>query len=315
VKNLVGKYKRPQLSQSYAILTFYFQLLKQRLLFSILVIFLGFVGRALTVVVFVLVLKVFLSILEPESSVAITNHFLLDTLGFELEQQQVLMGLVSVLSVLIMFQFLINKLNLFLFLKLRAALLSFVLESKLNNHTLTHLNICLDKIPQGFDAVVKSSEIVLFYSVLLSAIFYLSPLTGFLVLFIVPSIVFIMLIKGRKEVHVQAEMHAKRKEIKSLDDDIDAFLHLNEQTYLYGRNSLIYADLLGGLAIISLILVFYFISPQESGSGLRGLAALFLVFSVRFAIVYAGELSRLLGRVLQQRVIIEKISLNPFKDS
>jgi len=119
-----------------------------------------------------------------------------------------------------------------------------------------------------------------------------------------------MLIKGRKEVHVQAEMHKQRKNIKTLDDDIEVLLELNKRTYLYGRNSVIYADLLSGLAIVCLILVFYFIDTVSDSDGLQGIAALFLVFSVRFAIVYAGELSRLLGRVLQQRVIIEK---NPYK--
>ncbi len=65
-------------------------------------------------------------------------------------------------STLMVLQFAINKLNLYLFLKLRAALLSFILMRKLNDHVLVHLNICLDKVPQGYDAVIKSSEILLF---------------------------------------------------------------------------------------------------------------------------------------------------------
>lgn len=313
MKNTVGKPSRPQLNESLSVLAFYYSLLSQKAFSSGLVIFLGFLARALTVLVFVLVLKVFLSILEPESSIKIANSFLLESVGIELDQSQISTGLVSILLFLMILQFAINKLNLFLFLKLRASLLSLLLPRQLNEHLLTHLNICLDKVPQGYDAVIKSSEILLFYLIILSAIFYLSPLAGFLVLVVVPLIVFIMLIKGRKEVHVQAEMQKQRKGIKSLGDDVETFLLLNEQTYLYGRNSIIYADFLGGVSIVGLILVFYFITPNNGGEGLRGLTALFLVFSVRFAIIYAGELSRFLGRVLQQRVIIEKIQIDPFK--
>lgn len=312
MNSVEGRYNRPQLAEPLAILVFYCKLLRQKPFASALVILLGFIARALTVVVFVLVLKVFLSIFEPESSIKIANSFLLGMTGGEFNQSQILIGLVSILSILVLLQFAINKLNLHLFLKLRASLISFLLARQLNEHVLTHLNICLDKVLHGFDAVIKSSEIVLFYLVLLSVIFYLSPLAGVLVVVIVPLIVFIMLIKGRKEVHVQTEMQAERKKIVGLDDDMESFFQLNRQTYLYGRNSVINADFLGGLSIICLILVFYFMAPNNEGEGLRGLTALFLVFSVRFAIVYAGEFSRLLGRILQQRVIIDKIVIDPF---
>lgn len=304
---------RPQLSESLTILKFYCSLIRQKAILSIVVVFLGFVTRALTVVVFIFVLKVFLSILEPETSVKAANGFLLNFLGFELDQQQVLAGLVGVLSVLVLFQFVISKLNLHLFLRLRASLLSLILKRKLNDHVLIHLNICLDKIPQGIDAIIKSSEILFFYFILLTVIFYLSPLAGLLVLLIVPGIVIAMLLNGRKEVHVQAAMQAKRKTITTLNDDLDGFLRLNEQAYLYGRNSIIHGNLLAGLAIVCLILVFLFFAPEAERDGLQGFTAIFLVFSVRFAIVYAGELSRLLGRVLQQRVIVERISTSLFK--
>ena len=44
----------------------------------------------------------------------------------------------------------------------------------------------------------------------------------------------------------------------------------------------------------------------------QGIAAMLLVFSIRYSLIYAGELSRFLNRLLKQRTIIEKIHHNPF---
>ena len=124
-------------------------------------------------------------------------------------------------------------------------------------------------------------------------------------------ILFMILLKGRKEVFVIQELNENRKKISSLDDDFQRVISLGNDSYMFSRNSIIYADLLGGLGIIIVMLFFAYMKDFDT-FGLSDITSLILVFGVRFAIMYAGEFSRILNRLLQQRVIIEKISNPPF---
>lgn len=110
--------------------------------------------------------------------------------------------------------------------------------------------------------------------------------------------------------HVRQEMVQSRKKILSTNDDISSFVALGAETFKYARNSVTYAQFFAGLALVSMMFLFMFMSPgDETKNHLVGLPALILVFSIRFAFLYAGELSRSLSRVLQQRVFFENIEM------
>ncbi len=126
---------------------------------------------------------------------------------------------------------------------------------------------------------------------------------------IIPILLALLLLKGRKEIFIVQDMRDRRKNITSLDDDIMGVVDLANKQYQYNRNSIINSEFFGGLAIVVMMIVF---SLWFKADGFGGIAALGLVFSIRFAVVYAGELSRHLGRLLQQRTIMDKIVNNPF---
>jgi hypothetical protein len=300
-----------RIKDSMMIIKFYYSLLYRKPLLSTLVIVLGFMARAVSVLVFVMTLKVFLSILDPTTVVKLLETYISKYYDSSLSVSGLLNLLVIGLAGLVIIQLALNKLYLFLFLQLRATLQKMILAKPLNEHFLTNVHVCIDKLPQGYEAVVKVSEILLFYFFLLLGIFYLSKMAGLLLLVIIPLIVLIMVVKGRKEVHVQMDIRDKRKSLVEVDSDYEGYISLNDENYLYGRNSVIYADFFGGFALVFLILVFLIMNPA-GGDSFSGLTALFLVFSIRFAVLYAGELSRFLGKVIQQRVIVDKIATKSF---
>lgn len=299
---------RHSLEDPLRVLRFYSRLLRSYPALSLFVIVVGFLVRGVSVVVFVLTLKVFISILDPDAALNVINQVLVQQGWSPLTTNGLVSVMVGALSILICSQFALNKIGAYSFLHLRSKILNRLLESPINQDARVHFNICLDRVPLGLEAVVKVCEILLFYVVLIANIFFWSVLSGVLVLIIVPIIIFLMLAKGRKEVHLTVNMQQERRDIAEFDDDCDEYLRLKKQTYLIARNNVVYADLFGGLAIVFLTLAFVFMGPSIGG-GVTGVTALLLVFSIRFAIVYAGELGRQLGKVLQQRVIVEKITL------
>ena len=209
-----------------------------------------------------------------------------------------------------MVQFLLNRFYSFVFLSLRTKLTWLLMSMSLASNEELSLHICLDKFPIGFDGIIKTCEIVVFYMFLISAIFYLNIFAGLLVLLLLPFIIMLIVVKGRKEVHVQREMVLSRKTIMSANDDISSYVNLGKETYKLGRNSMAYAQFFAGIALVSVMLIFLFVYPDdETKNHLVGLPALILVFSIRFAFLYAGELSRSLNRVLQQRVLIENMQI------
>ncbi|RBP51486.1 hypothetical protein [Arenicella xantha] len=301
---------RIQFADSMQVLKFYLQLLAKRPMATLFLVFLGFLVRGLSVVVFVLIVKVFLSVIDPSSIVKVVNQFASGYGLAEINQSNLLYALVIILVVLIVAQYVLNKVYLFFFLHYRTATISGLLLSPLNDHVPMHLHICLDKVPIGYEGVIKSLEILLFYFFLFSGIFLINPLAGLLVLLLVPIMLALMLLKGRKEVFVHTEMQQCRKAVLSMDDDYLRALQLINENYMFGRNSIIYSELFGGISIVIMMIAFM-LWYSERQFGFSGVAALFLVFGIRFAVVYAGELSRVLSRVLQQRIIVEKIQHPP----
>lgn len=302
------------LRESFGAIKFHVRLLVREPLLLFSLITSGVLVRFMTVFVFVLIFKVFLTIIDPNVSLVVVNKFLYDILGRIISASEFQLALILTLLFMICVQFLLNKLYLRQYLNLRSAITSWLLKKNLNDHQSMHLHICLDKFPQGFEGIVKSAEILVFYFFLLIGIFFINVLAGFLVVIVVPLMIALMLIKSRKEIHVQKEMQDARRRALEHESEIETVLSLARESYAFARNGITYAEFFGGLAIVTMMSVLLFSYAIDDGISekIAGLAALLLVFCMRFAVVYAGELSRSLGKVLQQRVIIENISNFPF---
>lgn len=300
--------------ESLGAVKFYACLLSREPLPAFLLIATGVLVRFMTVFVFVLTFKVFLTIIDPNVSLVVANTFIHDVIGRNVSATEFQLALISTLLFLIGIQFALNKIYVNQYLKLRHRIVTRLLKKPLNDHRPTHLHICLDKFPQGYEGLVKSLEILVFYFFLMIGIFFINAFAGLLVVTVVPAMIVLMLIKSRKEIHVQKEMQSARKKVLEQESEIERVLSLASENYAFGRNGLTYTEFFGGIAIVIMMSALLFFYTMDDGitDKIAGLTALLLVFCIRFAVVYAGELSRSLAKVLQQRVIVESILHSPF---
>lgn len=283
---------------------FYRILLALRPLSAVMLVLSGLATRVLSVGVFVLIVKVFLTILDPNSSAVVVNAFINDYFEYEVHQDVMIRAMLIGLSALLCCQYFISKFNLWLFLKTKEKIVHSVLKTPLNEHKATHIHICLDYIPMGLDGALKCIEICLFYGLLVMGIFVINPLLGMLLLIVAPLLLMILVMNGRKEVYVVREIRELRQQVNE-PEEAEEVIKLGSKQYSFIRASIINSEFFGGFAIVIMMLLFMLWFDQ---SKIESIAALVLVFSVRFAVIYTGELSRHLGRLLQQRIILTKVS-------
>lgn len=272
----------------------------------------GFLLRGLSILIFVLVLRIFLNIMEPTSGLDSINGFLLEHYETQIDEKIMLTLLLGGLTSLILIQFVLGKINLWITLSTRERVLTILINNSMNDHRETHLHVSIDHIPPGYDAIIKSSEILLFYGVLLLCIFYMSPLMGMIILVAVPLVLGLLLIKGRKEVFVTQEFREVRKRYQetNCEQDLEKMISLSNQSFSFPFTDMINSQFSSNMAIVLIMVCFLFFYENFE---YHGLAAVILVFSIRYSLVYAAELSRLLSRVLKQRTIVTKIETNPFQ--
>ena len=120
----------------------------------------------------------------------------------------------------------------------------------------------------------------------------------------------VLVIKNRNEIHVLKDFQKLRKRVIDHPESLEEVVSLSNSHSRYGRKSVINSDFFGGIALLFLMLALFV--NQDGSSDINYLATLALVFSVRFSILYAAEFSRHAGRILQQRVIIDKVTNEKF---
>ena len=298
--------KRLSIQDSKKVLALYKEIVIRFKWHSFWLVISGFALRAISIIIFVLILRIFMSIIEPSAGLQSINKLLLEYFGTTTTEKTMLLCLLGGLSGFILIQYMIGKLNLWLALTARRKILNFYLTHPLNEHRETHLHICIDHIPPGYDAVIKSLEILLFYIILLICIFYMSPLMGLAVLVAVPTVLGILLMKGRKEVFVVQEYRDARKTFQSDNDpnSLQKVIELSNQSFSYPYKDIINSQFSGSMAIVIIMATFMIFYDNFQ---YHGIAALLMVFSIRYSLIYAAELSRFLNRLLKQRTIIEKV--------
>lgn len=305
--------KSLSLEDTLKVLSFYFSILKHFRWRSVWLIFTGFCLRAITILVFVVALRVFIQIVSPTTRLESIDGFLSQYEIHALASLSTFETLLGGLTALIFIQFIIGKINLSATLSTRKKLLSFALTNPMNNRHKTQTHITLDHIPSGFDGIVKSAEILLFYIVILAFIFFTSPLMGFAVLLVVPVVLALLIIKGRKEIFAIKDYRSARKNYESnyKREDVDQLIEVLNYSFSYRLQGGISGRVFSNLAVVLMMVCFlYFNGDFEP----QGFTALILVFSIRYSMQYATELSNILNRVFKQRTIISKIENNPFID-
>ena len=281
---------------------YYSTSLESKQLLFVFVSFLGFLRRLVSIANFALMIKIFLTMFNPNASVALINEFLVKLQQPTISAENLTTYLILILLTSILLQFTLNKVNLILFLRLRRAVISRL--SQTSNATLgqNHLSFIYDHYIHGFEALVRSFEILIFYAFLLIFIFTVNTTIGLAVIILVPILVGLLVFKNRKEAFVQTAIRQARKHSAISDTDHLLPLMMYDRQLKYRVNNEISADVLGGLTIT---FIFYLYSLNQSQFSSYGVVALLLVFSIRFAVLYAGELSRQLNVALKLRTALD----------
>ncbi len=267
--------------------------------------------RGLSIFIFVLVLRIFMNVIEPTTGLESLNRHLAEFDIKQINETMMLKVLLGGLTTLILFQFILGKINLWMTLSTRKLVLTFLLKNPLNSHRETHLHISIDHFPAGFDALIKSLEILMFYTILLICIFYMSPIMGGAVITAVPIVLCILLIIGRKEVFVTQDFREARKTYQNNDTDknMNKLITLSNKSFAFPFNDLINSQFSSNIAIVAIMLSYIAFYDNFQ---IQGFAAVTMVFSIRYSLLYAAELNRLLSRILKQRTIINKIETSTF---
>jgi hypothetical protein len=239
---------------------------------------------------------------DPVSAVTLINNFLDKVYLDPITAANLTTYLIIILLMFIFIQFLISKINLLMFRYLRHDVISDLCQRPMMDSASQKNSFIYDHYLYGFEALMRSFEILMFYVFLLIFIFSVNPIMGLAVIVLVPMLVGLLVFKNRKEAFVQNAIHESRE--KSVEPDSDPLVPLTyyDEQLVFRINNDISAELLGGLTIV--FIFFIYVANQDQFSS-YGVMALLLVFSIRFAILYAGELSRQLNVVLKLRTVLE----------
>lgn len=295
-------YKKPL-----RLIQFYYRILGCYPLHSSVIVATGFIYRILNISVFVLIMKIFLIVINPESSLNIVNQaisYLPFTLKIDINQIPLIFLLA--LTFIIILHFIVGKINLSWMLEVRRMLQIDGERLELHENLANRRNMCLDQLPAGYEATIKISEIMMFFFCVLIAIFYMKPLLGILVFVCIPAFVSYLVLKSRENVFSITKFRESRQKIGRLTEVeyLVPIKHSND-SFAMAKMNLILSDFFGGVLIVGIILIFLLYKDSNIISNLE---ALVLVFSIRFAFIYAKESSVVLGHLLQQRTLMADVT-------
>lgn len=289
------------------IFRFYLKLIFEQPATPLLLVSLGFLLRASSVVIFALTIKAFLVVLDP----TIINHLFHLLFGqANVEQSTIdklLPGIVLVLAGMVALQFLLNTLYLRAFIKHRRNLVERFAEQPIFANLESQKHICLDLIPVGYESLIKVLEITLFYLSLCILIFILNPVIGFIVVPILMAILLYMLLFVIERKSARAKAYKERQDV-SADALIDG-LQFADHSFTTLRRNTTYSEFFGGLGMV-LLMAFYLLFMDITSFAENKLFAFVLILSVRFLVNYTGEFSRLLGVILSHHTMLAKLQYN-----
>lgn len=301
-------------SKAWKLLLFYFRLMAVYPQRSIIAVLSGFCYRVLNIGIFVLILKIFLMIIDPSSALELLNKIAPNSSLNIDDPQLVAASLLGFLALIIVIHFIVGKINLAMLRFIRHQLQLKGPQLALHENLANRRNISLDQLPIGFESIVKVSEILLFFVFVMTTIFWMNVFLGMLVILTVPVFVAFLVIRGREEIFVLTELRESRQQIGQLSEDEYASpVMKSAEHFALTRNNLLYSDFIGGLLLAAIMTGFLFYNQEVFSS----LSSLILIFSLRFALVYAKELSNVMRRLVQQRTLLgsaHTIDLSPLRD-
>jgi len=158
-------------------------------------------------------------------------------------------------------------------------------------------------LQMGIEQSIKVFEIALFYLLLLSIIFLIDLKMLFAVVVFTSLIVVYLVYTKKTDVRLSEVLSDLRAEGRDDKERVVSAINANAENTYRQLNSVLTPRVLSSMAIVSMICL-YFMLPNKDD--LDSLYAIVLIFSMRFVVIYTGELSRALSSLTRQRITISK---------
>jgi hypothetical protein len=297
------KREKIDLSNSVLLTKEYFKLLSKHPGYAISITLLGFLKRGFNILIFVSSIRILMMIIKPDSLGASLEGVGIQQDAFSNLLDGSIYSPIILLTTLIAFQYLIGKSKVYWTCKYRSILYTKLSKENGSELNKDKLNLFLDKILPGCTALMSSLEICLFYLLFMFILLYINTLIGIFTVFAAILAVAYLVYSTKTEIFKKSEL-SKLKFEKDLEPHLGNIEVLSNDIFKYSENIQTSAQLVTGFALVAIMLLVTMLDDLN----INGFLVIFLVFALRYSMTYALELSRLIGRVLQQRTKLEPIT-------
>lgn len=292
---------RPSLS----VIRFYLRIMAIYPVHSAAIVLTGFSDRILGIASFVLLFKTLLAIVNPLSIISVIDKinpmlpFLIST-----DPNIIPYILITIIAGLTIILFFIGKINLFLKLRIRRELQINGPKLSVHKDIINRRQFSLDQLTIGYDSITKTIEITILFIFLIIVILISNFVLGIMILISIPILVGYLVVKQKNHLFLINTARDSRANIGKMTEQefITPINNINIQ-YKSEQDNLIFIHFVSSSIMTLILLLFFIYQPEDAGVTI---SAIILIICVRFSVMYAKEASITVGRLLNQRTIIDK---------
>ena len=303
LSSLIGKFFQSQHKLNdlpLSIFMFYISLARNFFYESATIVVSGMLNRVFDILTFVLIIKTFVTLIDPgtfESQI----EKLEDMLGFNLfvPDMSISASLIIIVILVVLSNYVVGVIGLKILMRVRTKLQ--INGPKLNIFDDEYQNrqFSIHHLPDGYESITKIIQICFFFLGLIPFIFYLNVLVGVMIALSVPIFTLIVIIHQRKIFQLRLDAQKSKENIGEMDEsEYSETARKDTRHIYYNRSNTLIANILSGLTLIVIIIAFF---SQGQSNQIDTITALFLIFSMRFSLIYAREFSDTMSKLINQR--------------
>jgi hypothetical protein len=262
----------------------------------------GFALRVVSVASFLLSIKVFLALIGFDKFYDAIVLSFGESLPADLTRDTYNQILIAILVSSVVLQFILSKIySPLVSLTTKDIALRYSYKANLDLRCVRSFTVMW--LQTGIEQSIKVFEIALFYILLLSVIFLIDLKMLFALLVFTTLIVVYLVYTKKTEVRLSEVLSDVRSSGRENKESVIAAINANADNTSRQLNSALTPRTLSSVAIVSMICLYFMLANKET---LDSLFAIVLIFSMRFVVIYTGELSRAISSLTRQRITVSK---------
>lgn len=265
-------------------------------------VFFGFFLRCSSVASFLLSLKVFLAIIGYDKFYEIISESYSLSFPFDLTRDSYNYLLIALLVSAVLLQLILaNIYPRILQHFLEQCSYQYVKQVDLSERKIRDFIVV--NLQTGLENCVKIFEIALFYILLFSIIAMINIKMLLVVLFFALLIISFLVFRNKTEVRLSENLNEIRLTARRDSAMVSRAIKSNVDNISRQCKSLLTPRVLSSVTMALMICLYFLFFSKD---GLDPFYAIVLVFSMRFIVIYTGELSRALNVLSKQRILISE---------